>query len=356
MKKYVFFISLFVLNQTLLAQNLINTGALIQGGVEDGQKLVEAYIKPLNKAIVFGLSDVDYTQIRRKRSHRLVLSLKLAYISIPSTDLNFDVTKIGLKNFEPKDPGKVMTPTVFGDSLKYVTLVSKEKDLFGRPLIEFNTPGGSQKSAMPLPFLGGTYRLKYTNLSVSFIPYVTVPDSDFKVGMFGAGVQQDLALFIQSLRNKKYGLSVQAAGAYLYGHSDLDIQPGQIYSPVTISGQATGPYDNQVVDINYISLNLATYFNYDLTQHFSLFAGTGFNTGSAHIQVKGTYPVYVADPTGTGAVVADDVYDPIDISETFSRQKHIIGARGDWSHFYIQLNYNIADYGGLGLNLGYKML
>ncbi len=353
-KVFLYFLLLSATN--IWSQNLIDTGTLIQGGVDDGSNLVEAYINPLNKAIVFGLSDVTYTKIKKKQKRRLLLSVKLAYIGIPKEDWTYDVTSIGLKHFEPKDYDQKIAQTIFGDSLKTITLVSKEKDVLGRPLIEFDTPAGSQKSGMPLPYVGATYRLKYTNLSFNLIPYITIPDSDFKVGMIGIGVQQDFALFIKSLQDKAYGLSVQASGNYLYGRSDLDIRPGKIYTPVGISGNLNGPYDNQEIKIAYTSFNIAAYIDYNLTDHFSAYAGAGINTGSAHIMLKGTYPVYAADPTGTGAVVADDIYDPLDIYNTFSRSKLELGLRGDWDRFYAQIGYNAATYGGLSVNLGYKML
>ena len=356
MKKIITIALLLVVVMTNHAQNLVDTGALIQGGVEDGSKLVEAYVKPLNKAIVFGLSDVTYSKIKRDDKHHLTLNLKLAYISIPKEDWTYDVTKLNLQHFEPKEADKIMAQTVFGDSLKSITLVSKEKDLLGRPLIEFDTPSGSQKSAMPLPFVGATYRLKYTNLSFNFIPYIAIPDSDFKVGMLGIAVQQDLALFVKSLQDKSYGISVQGSGAYLYGHSDLDIQPGEIHTPVSITGHTTGPYDNQEINVGYTSINFAAYFDYNLSEHINIFAGGGVNLGSSHIMVTGTYPVYAADPSGTGSVVADDIHDPLDIQNTFSRSKLELGIRGDWNRFFVQVNYSPSTYGGLGLNLGYKML
>ena len=351
------FVLLFCLNISgIFSQDLLHTGALIQGGVEDGNKLVEAYVKPLNKAIVFGLSNVTYTKIKKEQKHRLLLSIKLAYVAIPKDDWTYDVTKLNLQHFEPKDTDKIMAQTVFGDSLQSITLVSKEKDLLGRPLIEFDTPSGSQKSGMPLPYLGATYRLQYTNLSFNIIPYIKIPDSDFKVGMLGVGVQQDLAMFVKSLQDKPFSINIQVSGAILYGHSYLDIQPGGIYTPVTITGSISGPYDNQEIKINYTSFNLAAYFDYDLTEHISAFTGVGFNTGSSNIKMTGTYPVYIADPIGLGSVVADDVHDPLDISNTFSREKFEVGVRGDWNKFFIQLNYNMAIYGGFGLNLGYKMM
>ncbi len=355
MKKLsLYFLLIWSLNT--MAQDLINTGALIQGGVEDGSKLVEAYIKPLNKAIVYGLSDVTYTKIKKEQKRKLLLSIKLAYIGIPKEDWTYDVNKLNLEHFEAKDPNQTIAQTVFGDSLKTITLVSKEKDLLGRPLIEFDTPAGSQKSGMPLPYIGATYRLTYTNLSFNFVPYVQIPDSDFKVGMFGAGIQQDLGLFVEGLKDKNYSISVQASGAYLFGDSDLDIKPGEIYTPVGINGQTNGPYDNQNIKINYTSFNIAGYFDYNLNKHYSIFTGIGYNFGSSNISVNGRYPVYAADPTGTGSVVAEDIDDPLDITNTFSRSKVELGARADWNRFYVQLNYTIATYGGLGINLGYKML
>ena len=58
-----------------------------------------------------------------------------------------------------------------------------------------------------------------------------------------------------------------------------------------------------------------------------MFSGAGFNTGNSIIKITGTYSVYIADPIGLGAVVADDVHDPLDISNTFSREKNVIGQR-----------------------------
>jgi len=356
MKKIVLLFLSLVATHYIYGQDLINTGALIQGGIEDGTKLVEAYVKPLNKAIVYGLSDVTYTKTKKAQKHKLLLSIKLAYINIPKEDREYDVTKLNLQNFEAKDPNQILAQTVFGDSLKTITLVSKDTDFLGRPLIEFNTPAGSQKSAIPLPSLSATYRLKYTNLSASFIPYINLPDSNFKIGMLGLSIQQDLALFIKVLKDQAYGISLQGSGAYLFGNSPLNIEPGGINSPISITGNITGPYDNQEINISYTSLNFSVYFDYELSKHLSLFSGGGFNTGSSHIEVIGTYPVYITDPIGLGSVVAQDVHDPLDISNTFSRTKLEIGVRGGWDRFFIQVNYNMATYGGIGLNAGYKML
>jgi len=355
MKKITLFL-LLISALSLSAQEVVNTGSLIQAGIEDGSKLVNAYITPLNKAIVYGLSDVTYSKIKKDQPHNLSFSVKMAYVSVPDEDLSFDVYDLDLQNLEPKDPAQHITPTVFGDSLAVITLVSKQKDLLGRPLIEFDTPGGGESSALPLPFLSATYHMDYTNLNVDFIPYITIPSSDLSIGLIGVSIQQDLGKFIKSLDDSPFGISIQTGFSYLFGDADLHVEPDGIYSPVTPTGETTGPYDNQKLNIGYTSLNFGAYADYNLTEKISLFAGAGYNIGGSSIEINGTYPVYTADPSGSGSVIAEDVDDPLSLTDTYSRAKFDFGARADFNRFFVQVNYNIATYGGFGLNLGYKML
>ena len=341
----------------LNAQKIINSGNLIQGGIDDGEKLIKAYLTPINKGIVYGLSDVTYTKFKTETdSKKLTIGVKMAYAPIPTNDLTYDVSKLDLQHIEAKDPNNTIAQSVFGSETKTITLASKEKDFFGRPLFEFESPTGGGKSALTLPFLGVNYRLDNTNIGVNFIPSVTVPDSDIKVAMVGLNFQQNMASFISSLKDKPYSVSLQGSYASLFGNSDLDVKPDGVTVPVTITGNASGPYDNQESKINYSSLQLGAYFDYTFVDKYTLFGGAAYNSGTSRIQVLGTYPIYAEDPSHTGAVVADDIEDPIDIKQNFNRMKFELGARADWNSIYIQLNYNIATYGGLGFNLGYKML
>ncbi len=356
MKRIIFISILLWQAMNIQAQQLVNSGSLIQGGLDDGEKLLHAYVTPINKAIVFGLSDVTYTKIRHEQKRRLLLSIKLAYVGVPKGDFEYNVSRLGLEHIEAKDPNKVIAQTVFGDSLKSIQLVSKDTDLLGRPLFEFSTPKGGGKSALPLPYVGVTYRTKYSNLSLNAIPYVQVPTSDMMVGMLGLSLQQDLGFFIKALRDKPFSLSVQASLSGLYGNSQLDVKPNAVTVPFAVlTGHTTGPYDDQEINIFYTSINVGGYADYTIGKHFTIFAGSSYNMGMSRILVQGTYPIYTKDPSGYGAVVGEDIKDPIDMEDNFSRMKFELGARADWDRFFLQLNYNIADYGGVGLNLGYKM-
>jgi hypothetical protein len=355
MKKFIVLL-VTIISISGFAQQLVDSGSLIQGGIDDGEKLLGAYITPINKAIVFGLSDVTYTKIKKEAKHRLLLSVKLAYVSVPDEDFTYDVSTLNLQHIEAKDPNKTIAQSVFGDSIKTITMVSKDSDIFGRRLFEFETPKGGGKEALPLPFLGASLRLKYTNLSVNFIPYVPVPTSDLSIGMLGFSIQQDVSMFVKGLREKPYGLSLQGSASAMYGNAPLDVKPDAVTVPVTLNGSHPGPYDTQELNIFYTSINVGAYIDYTIAKKYTFFAGGGINMGTSRILLNGNYPIYAKDPSGTGAVVATDIEDPVDMSDSFSRTKYEVGFRADWSRFFLQLNYNMATYGGVGLNLGYKML
>jgi len=190
---------------------------------------------------------------------------------------------------------------------------------------------------------------------LNLIPTVKVPKSDIKIGMLGISAQQDLAAFISSLEEQPFKISLQASAAMLFGSSDLDVKPNGVTVPVTLTGQATGPYDNQKVKLNYSSIQIGTYFDYTFAEKFTFFTGAAYNMGTSRIKVQGTYPIYGEDPSHVGAVVVNDIDDPLDMTQSFSRMKFELGARADWKAFYFQVNYTIATYGGLGLNIGYKL-
>lgn len=353
MKKLLFITSV-LLGFSSYAQS--GAGALIQGGVDDGEILLKAYLSPINKAIVFGLSNTTYSKFTDDNdTKKLEISVKLANISIPDEDLNYDISNLNMQHLEAKDPTQTIAPSVFGDSIQTIKIASKERDLLGRPLFEFDAPTGSQKTSMPIPSLTVSYRMKGTTIGANIIPPVTVPKTDMKVGLFGVSIQQDLATIVSSLENKPFGISIQGNASFLTGKSNLDVKPGDVYVPVTLNGSTTGPYDNQEIKINYSSIQLGTYFDYTVAKKYTFFGGAAYNMGTSNIKALGTYPVYASDPSGLTSVVGEDIDDPIDISESFDRVKFEIGARADWNSFYLQLNYNIATYGGVGFNLGYKL-
>ncbi len=366
MKRILLFPLLFFAITIAHSQYLVNSGDLIQGGVEDGVKLISAYILPMNRAMMVGMNNTAFTRITYKDDNRhFNFSVRTSLVAIPEADRTFDVNNLNLQNMHPEDPNKTIAQTVFGDSLSQITLVSNKTTydttynpyptIEKKPLFKIKTLDGSGYHAMPLPYMNAAYRFKYTNFSLGFIPWITVPKSDVRLVLYSLSVHQNLAWFIKGLQDKPLAITLLGGYYHFYAHTDLDVQPNDNVSfNASLNNEAHGPYDNQEIKINYNSMFLSAAVSYTL-KSFTFYGLAGYNTGTSHIQVLGNYPVYVADKTGAASITLEDITDPMDETDTYSRIKYTAGFQFDFlGMFYAQANYTFANYGGLGAAIGFR--
>jgi hypothetical protein len=189
---------------------------------------------------------------------------------------------------------------------------------------------------------------------VGFIPWITIPKSDVRVVLYSLSIQQDLAMFLPFLREKPLSVSVLGGYYHFYAHANLDVQPQDVAFTMPFTNNATGPYDNQEVKIDYNSVFVSGAVSYNI-KNFTFYGLIGYNTGTSHVQVLGNYPVYVADPTGLGKMTLEDVVDPMDETGAYARMKFAGGIQFDLlKSFYVQANYTFANYGGFGAVVGFR--
>ncbi|NPA42623.1 MAG: hypothetical protein GXO27_01150 [Chlorobi bacterium] len=355
--KKLFFGILWFIAQVSFAQEVAPGAELIKASVEDGEKLVAAYLRPLNKAIIFSLGESNYQAFPYKNKQGLSVGFKTVFLVAPPAQRVYDVTTLGLETLEPADPNRVHAQTILGDSLETITLQSTKKDPTGRPYYSFETPGGSGYPGFPLPYIELTYRKGRFNFSGGMIPLVSVPTTDLKIIMFKGSVNYNLTPLVNFLPEEKTEWSVGISSAYFHGYTLLNIEPGGIVlSPLaTLTGDTTGPYDNQKFLLYYFSGSAYTYLAHRLAKHWRVFGGMGFVYGSAILKLVGRYPVYKTAPGGMVSVVAEDIVDPLFVREFYGQPYAEAGIRGDWKRFYVQLQGNVGIYSGGSLALGYKI-
>ncbi len=368
MKKVVFFLFGIIAVTLVKSQYLYNSADLIQGGVDDGVKLINAYILPLNRAMMTGMNNTAYTRIHHYDDNKhFNISVRTSFVSIPKADQSFDVKNLNLQNVHPEDPNHTISQTVFGDSLSTITLVSNQTTydttqnqfplpptIEEKPLFKLNTLAGSGYQIMPIPYFNAAYRIKYTNFSVGFIPWITIPKSDVRVVLYSLSIQQDLAMFLPFLRQKPVSISLLGGYYYFYAHANLNVQPDDVVFTMPFTNHGTGPYDNQEVKINYNSIFMSGIVSYNI-KNFTFFGLIGYNTGTSHVQILGNYPVYVKDPSGTGSLNLEDVTDPMNATGSYARMKFSTGFQFDFlKSFYVQANYTFANYGGFGGVVGFR--
>jgi len=368
-RKIIFFVFLLQINN-LFSQNLVNTGKLLQGGVDDGVKMVNAYITPLNRSIMVGMNNSNYNTLYTGDGKRFSVSLNSSLISIPTADQTFDINSLGLENISA-EPGNSIAQTVFGDSTT-ITLYSRDSipDTSGFPgggtggglpfksinqidsvaSFTFNSISGSDIHMMLLPYLSVSYKFDYANLSVDLLPFSS---SDYTVFSAGINWQQDLTKLLSFKEKSPFKISATVGYYYYYLRSALEVRPEGVTIPYTLSGEAVGPYDNQELKMNFSSV----YFGADVAysvKHFTFWAGLGYNMGFSNIKILGIYPIYGSDPTGNASVSLTDIKDPMDESDSYSRFKGHLGIRFDLNRYYLQANYTLANYGGIGIALGVR--
>ena len=354
----------------LFSQSLTNTGQLLQGGIDDGVKMVNAYILPLNRAMSVGLNNSNFNTLYNGDGKRFSLSFNTSLISIPTEDQTFDVNQLGLENIAAQ-PGNSIAQTVFGsndsiplysrDSIPDTSFIPGGGNGGGLPfksinnvdsvsIFSFSSITGSDIHLLPLAYLSFTYKFNFGNLSAEVLPYYS---SETTVISWGINWQQNLSMFIPNLKDKPFTISSTIGYYSFYLRNQLDVQPDDVTVPYTLTGDAIGPYDNQELKMNFSSIYLSFQSTYTIKK-FTFWGTLAYNYGFSNIKVLGRYPIYGSDPTGTASVSLTDIDDPMDESDHYSRFKAAIGTRFDISRYYIQANYTIASYGGLGIALGIR--
>ncbi len=358
MKRILLFIISLTAASLVYAQQLVNTGDMFQGGVADGVKLVEYYIKPVNKAIISGINNTEYNNLKiYDDNKRLSVSLRIATIIIPEADRKFRVDTMEFETIKV-DSG-TYAQTVFGDTIGSVLFVSKDSTVhydtvstiplvvntYWGPVFSFYSPPGSGHHIMPIPYLQAGYNFGIGYLSVNLVPATPLLGSDMNLLLFGVSWQQNLLPF---LKDKPYELSAIAGFNAIKASAHLHVEP----DPSLVSFDPED-YDDQYIKINYLNLFASIYAAYHLSNKLSFYAGAGYTQGRSLINVLGTYPVYQKDPLGVTSVTVEKVKDPMKDSEVeYNRFKGVVGTNVNFGSWYIQANYTIAEYSGLGLVIG----
>ncbi len=355
MKKiYFFFLGFLTLH--LSAQYYGNSAEYIKLGLEDANTLIGAYTKPANQILIQSLSGGQYVAFNKNGHKRLSIGLQAIYLQTPASLRTYNLNDLPLQTVEAEDPNDADAQTILGDSLKTVTIVSKKKDLLGRPLFSFESPKGSGYPGVVLPFLSVHYTVgKHGVAHFGFIPLVKVPTTDLNVFMVRLGYQQDLLQWFHWLDDDKFDLSLSLTYGYFHGYEDLDITPEGVHVNVSMTGSHTGPYDNQRFLLDFHSAGLGTHFGWHANKILTLYAGTNLSAGSASLQLKGRYPVYQSAGSVV-SVVATDIDDPLNVQDSAVLFGFESGVYFDWNKVNLHLGINFGKYTGGQFALAYKFL
>lgn len=303
----------------------------LKESVEDGEKLIGAYVSPAIKAFSLGMNQGWYNTAKPHKIAGVDLTFTGSLMKVPSSDQLFDAGALGLTNLTVVDPltGLEKTdkrmPTLLGPDTP-ATLSSKST--LGNTLDDFQAPSGLDlgadakflKNKMPAAMLQLGFGLpKGTDIKLRLIPKVDLGnDSEYK--LFGIGVMHDVKQHIPGIKDLPFDLS--GFIGYTSMKLDVTLDPGQ-----------QGLFEVKSTTIQGIiskKLSVVTFYG-----------SLGYNIAKSKLAMLGDY-----DINGT------NVKDPVDLSFAASGMRVTTGMRLKLAVFTFSADYTVQKYNALTVGFG----
>lgn len=306
----------------------------LKESVEDGEKLIGAYISPAIKAFSLGMNQGWYNTAKPHKVAGVDLTFTGSLMKVPSSEQMFDVNALGLTDISlvdgsgnPRSDGNI--PTVLGpDTPPTFSLNST----LGDPSDDFDGPSGLAlgedvkflENKMPAAMLQLGFGLpKGTDIKLRLVPKIDVGD-DGKFNLFGIGVMHDVKQYIPGLKNMPFDLSA------LIGYTKMKLDVA--FDP-TANPDQRGLFEVKSTTIQGIA-----------SKKFSVvtfYGGLGYNIAKSNLAMLGTYDIG-----------GSNIKDPVDLSYAASGFRASAGMRLKLAVFTFHADYTLQKYSALTVGFG----
>ncbi len=305
---------------------------LLKESVEDGGKLISAYLNPFMKSVTMGLNQGWYNTAAPHRIGGMDLTVTVNAMNIPKSDLFFDATKLGLEVVElhASSPDYPMAPTMVGPDRQPVFSYTNENN----ETYTYSGPGGLDleeeigKNWVPVPMAHlGIGLPKGTDLKIRYAPPIDLEDGTMNV--FGVGVMHDVKQWIPGLKLLPFHLS--GFVGYTKVKMDMQLDP------------EVNPDQRGVLDMN------ATTIQGLISKRISIltfYGGVGYSIAKSSIALKGEY-----DVNEDGTLTPEEI-DPLDLKFSDSGMRATVGMRLKLLLLTIHADYTVQEYNCLTAGVG----
>lgn len=378
-------LSLIALTGVTMQQEAKGQGAVIDvlgSGVEDADKLLNAYFRPFGESFAIGLGQNWYNTAAPLKLLRFNVQFGASIVRIPTELQTFDPTALGMNNLRPLGNS---APTIFGpddNGPSYVLSTTDPTNPANR--IPIDTIAGLTQG-LGLNFNAAPFAqlniglIKGTELSVRFVPTLDLASLgggvDGKFGLWGVGVKHDIKQWIPVINKLPFSLS----GYFNYTKLSFELGvslpgpeqktyapysgPGDIIGYNYAAGVTAGNYAGQAIAMDASSMGFGIIVSKKLlmlTPYLSL----GMQSANFSLRTAGDYAILsglrdastLAQP---GALREEyKVFtDPININpDPINSLRYSAGLRVKLLIFGIHAEYfGIGGYSGVnaGVSLGF---
>jgi hypothetical protein len=352
MKKVIIIFSFLFAIAEVYGQSLDLVSVFLRGGINDANKLTDAYVSPLGTALSkANNSSWNFSYINDKKPH-LWVDLKYNYTFVPSSDREYDINKLNLEEIIPSDPNYHIAQTVFGDktSIQLETkdhIVNPLPPFDSKPLATFNSTEGLGMRGLNLPYLNIGTSYKGLILILRGLPPLPISDSEGSIGLWGVGAGVSFNDVLKPLNDFPVIFRLTAAYSSTIINVKQDLQPDEAFLSIS-----DGPYNNQNFKLKTGDFTIGLF----AMKSFNIItasAGFGYNYIHSTSELTGTYPIYVKDPAGLLGFSVADIEDPISISNSDNYFNAQFNIAAKFNFFLLNLNYSTGKYGNLTAGIGF---
>lgn len=378
-------LSLIALTGVTMQQEAKGQGAVIDvlgSGVEDADKLLNAYFRPFGESFAIGLGQNWYNTAAPLKLLRFNVQFGASIVRIPTELRTFDPTALGMNNLRPLGNS---APTIFGPDDKgpsYVLSTTDPTNPANR--IPIDTIAGLTQG-LGLNFNAAPFAqlniglIKGTELSVRFVPTLDLASLgggvDGKFGLWGVGVKHDIKQWIPVINKLPFSLS----GYFNYTKLSFELGvslpgpeqktyaaysgPGDIIGYNYAAGVTAGNYAGQAIAMDASSMGFGIIVSKKLLM-LTPYLSVGMQSANFSLRTAGDYAILsglrdastLAQP---GALREEyKVFtDPININpDPINSLRYSAGLRVKLLIFGIHAEYfGIGGYSGVnaGVSLGF---
>jgi len=325
----------------------------LKGGIDDGMRLVEAYITPYVKAFGASSNSAWYNTAKPHKFGGFDLTLSVSAGLVPKSDKTFDLSSIGLENLTLVDPSNTIAPTAAGpDKAGPALELIENVGGYDIPIVEFESMPGTGWGVLPAPMLqAGVGMPLGIDLKIRYIP--KTPIGEGSVRLLGGGLMHSVSQYFNAFDILPVNISLFGSYSSLRSSIPITIVPDD-YSNMVI--YSPSDFMDQFIGVDVSSWNVSVVGSVDIPL-VSGFISLGYASSTTIIDLLGNIPLPFADPalSTTGPVYDDDHvvtdFDELKI-ESFSGLRFNVGGKLKLGVFTIGLDYTWAQYNVFTFGMG----
>jgi hypothetical protein len=334
MKNYILIImGVFALSTNTKAQDGFE-GYLLAGD-SDRSKLIEAYINPAMKGLIYGMNSGWYHTAKVHKPLGFDISIGLNASFIPENDEMFTLS--GLTSINQASGGSITAATI-GGSTETTPLTTVNYTANGVTYATtFNAPGGVKEdlpiNAIPAPAVQFNLGLPAKfEVSLRLVP--KVGSEEVKGSLFGIGLKKEITGWFGPL--DKLPLHISLLAAYTSMNVDYTINS---------SGDVTVTNGLAAFKLNTFTVQALASLNFPI---INIYGGFGYGSGNSSLTMTGDYTLDYGLQSRT-------ISDPLDTTFSAGSFRTTAGVRLSLGFLKIFADYTLQEYNTANLGIAFSI-